>query len=99
MHLHAQRASAQGPPGGAVCMPPTEFIAWDPRVPLNPGTLVRCPKPVTGARTDEFLQRLVDAGMGQRIMFGSDQMVWPEAIEATIEAIETATFLTPQGKR
>jgi predicted TIM-barrel fold metal-dependent hydrolase len=37
--------------------------------------------------------------MGQRIMFGSDQMVWPEAIEATIEAIETASFLTPHARR
>ena len=276
MHLHAQRASAQGPPGGAVCMPTVEFLGWDPRVPLNPGALARCPKPVTGAKTDEelmrrtiaimereniigvtsgpqlatwqavspdrfipglltsfdrfspdtirtlissgavkvlaevttqyrglppnapelapywaiaeeldvpvgihmagagppgiplmgqrryraahgnpllledvltrhpklrvyishagfpyiddlislmilypqvhvdigviawamprpefhrFLQRLVDAGMGQRIMFGSDQMVWPEAIEATIEAIETASFLTPHARR
>ena len=46
-----------------------------------------------------YLRRLVEAGFGTRIMFGSDQMVWPEAIEVGIEAIETAAFLTPAQKR
>ncbi len=27
-----------------------------------------------------YFQRLVDAGFSKRIMFGSDQMVWPDAI-------------------
>jgi predicted TIM-barrel fold metal-dependent hydrolase len=51
---------------------------------------------------DDFyrhLRRLISAGLGQRIMFGSDQMVWPEAIEATIEAVESADFLTSEQKR
>jgi predicted TIM-barrel fold metal-dependent hydrolase len=47
----------------------------------------------------QFLKRLIDAGLGQRVMFGSDQMVWPEAIEETIVAIETAEFLSPVQKR
>jgi hypothetical protein len=46
-----------------------------------------------------FLRRLVDCGFGERIMFGSDQMAWPEATEATIAAVETAGFLTPLAKR
>lgn len=46
-----------------------------------------------------YLQALVDAGFGERIMFGSDQMVWPETIERAIAAIEEAPFLTPQQKR
>lgn len=46
-----------------------------------------------------YLKRLVDAGFGKRIMFGSDQLVWPEAIEAAIEGIDTARFLTPEQKR
>jgi uncharacterized protein len=45
-----------------------------------------------------FLERLVRAGMGKRIMFGSDQMIWPGIIEATIEAVETAD-LTKTQKR
>ena len=32
-------------------------------------------------------------------MFGSDQMVWPEKIDAAVEAIEQAPFLTEEQKR
>ncbi|HEX6741450.1 MAG TPA: amidohydrolase family protein, partial [Sphingomicrobium sp.] len=46
-----------------------------------------------------YLKRLVDAGMGKRIMFGSDQMVWPEAMDIAIANIEAATFLSPEQKR
>ena len=46
-----------------------------------------------------YLKRLVEAGFGKRIMFGSDQMVWPESIGMAIEGIESATFLTGEQKR
>ncbi len=46
-----------------------------------------------------YLQALVDAGFGKRIMFGSDLMVWPETIARGIRVIEEATFLTRQQKR
>lgn len=46
-----------------------------------------------------YLKRLVDAGFGRRIMYGSDQMAWPDAIGASIEAIEQAPFLTKAQKR
>lgn len=46
-----------------------------------------------------YLRRLVEAGFGRRIMFGSDQMVWPEAIGMAIEGIESAEFLSEQEKR
>lgn len=45
-----------------------------------------------------YLRRLVDAGYGKRIMFGSDQMVWPEAIGMAVEAIEAADFLTREQR-
>ena len=45
------------------------------------------------------LRRLVQAGFGKRIMFGSDQMVWPETIGVAIEHVETADFLTPAQRR
>ncbi|NOX96257.1 MAG: amidohydrolase family protein [Alphaproteobacteria bacterium] len=45
-----------------------------------------------------FLERLVRAGMGKRIMFGSDQMIWPGIIEATIEAVETADIAKTQKR-
>jgi hypothetical protein len=46
-----------------------------------------------------YLKRLVDAGFADRIMFGSDQMIWPEAIPIAIQAVETAPYLTAQQKR
>lgn len=55
-----------------------------------------------GVNRAEFwihLRRLVDAGYGKRIMFGSDQMVWPQAIEAAVDSITTAPFLTEEQKR
>lgn len=45
-----------------------------------------------------YLQGLVDAGLGDRLMFGSDQMIWPETIEKAIEGIESAPFLSDQQK-
>ena len=46
-----------------------------------------------------YLEGLVDAGLGSRLMFGSDQMFWPESIELAIEAIESAPFLSHGQKR
>ena len=46
-----------------------------------------------------YLKRLVDAGFGERIMFGSDQMVWPEALEIAIQRVQRAPFLTAAQKR
>ena len=45
-----------------------------------------------------YLRRLIDAGFEQRIMFGSDNMVWPDAIEVAIERIKKAP-LTERQKR
>ncbi|HEV8332419.1 MAG TPA: amidohydrolase family protein [Steroidobacteraceae bacterium] len=46
-----------------------------------------------------YLQRIVEAGFGKRVMFGSDQMVWPGVIERSIESIESAPFLSAIQKR
>jgi predicted TIM-barrel fold metal-dependent hydrolase len=45
-----------------------------------------------------YLQRLVDAGFGQRILFGSDQMTWVDAIGKAVDAVESAPFLTEEQK-
>ncbi|MDF1504381.1 amidohydrolase family protein [Roseisolibacter sp. H3M3-2] len=45
------------------------------------------------------LKRLVDAGFEERILWGSDQMIWPRAIEVALETIEQAPFLTARQKR
>ena len=46
-----------------------------------------------------YLENLIDAGLGKRLMFGSDQMIFPETIGMAIEAIESASFLTNEQKR
>lgn len=47
----------------------------------------------------QYLRALINAGLGKRLMFGSDQMRWPEMIGKGIEAIEEADFLSPEQKR
>ena len=46
-----------------------------------------------------FLRGLVEAGYGDRVMFGSDQMVWPGLIDAAVRSIQDAPFLTAAQKR
>lgn len=45
------------------------------------------------------LKKFIDAGVGNRVMFGSDQMNWPGLIEPSIALIEEAPFLSEQQKR
>jgi hypothetical protein len=47
----------------------------------------------------DYLEAFVRTGLGKRLMFGSDQMRWPEKIGEGIEAIEQAPFLTEEQKR
>jgi predicted TIM-barrel fold metal-dependent hydrolase len=46
-----------------------------------------------------YLKQIVEAGFIKRIMFGSDQMIWPEFIEESIKTIEKAPFLNKEQKR
>jgi predicted TIM-barrel fold metal-dependent hydrolase len=46
-----------------------------------------------------YLRGIVEAGYGDRVMFGSDQMVWPGLIDAAVRSIQEASFLTAAQKR
>lgn len=46
-----------------------------------------------------FLKPVCDAGYCDRVMFGSDQIIWPGIIEPGIETIESAPFLSKAQKR
>jgi amidohydrolase family protein len=46
-----------------------------------------------------YLGALMRAGFGKRLMFGSDQMYWPEGIGLAVEGVESAKFLTAERKR
>lgn len=67
-----------------------------PQVYLDTGVIV-----YTQPRAEfyRYLKAIVDAGFGKRIMFGSDQMVWPETMERAIQVIQQAPFLTSAQKR
>jgi len=45
-----------------------------------------------------YLRGLVEAGYGKRIMFGSDQMVWPQTIDLAVAAVESADYMTAEQK-
>jgi len=45
------------------------------------------------------LKRLIDAGFGKRVMFGSDQMIWPGVIEPAIAILDEAPFLSDEQRR
>ncbi len=50
-------------------------------------------------RFHEFLREMLAAGFGKRIMFGTDQMLWPQAIGEAIDSIASAGFLTEEQRR
>jgi len=45
------------------------------------------------------LREQIEQGLGKQIMFGSDQMTWPDGIDIAIEWIKKADFLSAEQKR
>src|SRR5258707_5803161 len=48
---------------------------------------------------NRYIERLVDAGFKDRVMFGTDQLIWPKLMAYSISIIQNADYLTPQQKR
>lgn len=48
---------------------------------------------------NRYIQRLVEAGFEDRVMFGTDQMEWPKLMAYSISIIQNADYLTPDEKR
>jgi len=46
----------------------------------------------------KFLRSAKEYGVLDRVMFGSDQMVWPEAITSSINFLNALQFLTKAEK-
>ena len=67
-----------------------------PQVYVDTGVII-----YTQPRADfnAYIGRIISAGFGKRIMFGSDQMVWPETIGRSIAVIEENRALTAEQKR
>ncbi len=47
----------------------------------------------------EYVLEFLRHGMGDRLMFGSDQMIWPGTIDRTVDAVLSAEFLSDEQKR
>ena len=48
---------------------------------------------------NRYIQRLVEAGFEDRVMFGTDQMEWPKLMAYSISIIQNADYLSPEQKR
>lgn len=48
---------------------------------------------------DHYLEQLMTYGFGKRILFGSDQMVWPEGTAQAIARFRTAHYLSDDQRR
>ena len=46
-----------------------------------------------------YIKRLVQAGFGKRIMYGTDFMMWPRLFETSMGVIEHAQYLSEEQKR
>jgi len=51
------------------------------------------------AEFHHYFEALMRAGFGKRLMFGTDQMYWPEGIAMAVEAVSSAPFLSPAEKQ
>jgi len=48
---------------------------------------------------NRYIERIVDAGFGDRVMFGTDQTTWPGLMAHSVSIIENADYLLPSQKR
>ncbi len=67
-----------------------------PQVYIEPSMAINVE---TRAAFYRFLRGIVEAGYADRVMFGSDQIIWPGLIDEAVRAIDEAPFLTAQQKR
>jgi len=51
------------------------------------------------SEVNRYIQRLVDAGFEDRVMFGTDQVEWPRLMAYSISIIQNADYLTSEQKR
>lgn len=51
------------------------------------------------AEINDYIKRLVQAGFGKRILYGTDLLVWPKLLETSIGVIEQANYLSFDQKR
>jgi predicted TIM-barrel fold metal-dependent hydrolase len=73
------------------------LMAYYPQLYSDLGVMLWV-EPNTQRYIKEFLRNIKEAGYLDRVMFGSDQMIWPYAIEKSIQFLNSLTFLTKKEK-
>lgn len=48
---------------------------------------------------NRYIERLVEGGFEDRVMFGTDQLIWPKLMAYSISIIQNADYLTTEQKR
>ena len=48
---------------------------------------------------NRYIERIVKAGFEDRVMFGTDELIWPGLMAVSIGVIQNADYLTPEQKR
>jgi len=48
---------------------------------------------------NRYIERLVEGGFEDRVMFGTDQLIWPKLMAYSISVIQNADYLTTEEKR
>lgn len=48
---------------------------------------------------NNYIKRLVQAGFGKRVMYGTDLMIWPKLLETSLSVVENANYLSFDQKR
>ena len=56
-------------------------------------------EPLTQRYAREFLRNAKQAGCLDRVMFGSDNLIWPEAIDMSLDYLNSLEFLSEEDKR
>ena len=75
-----------------------ELMRTHPKVYVDLGVILWWDTPEQDF-AEAFLRKAKRYGYIDRVMYGSDQMVWPHAIEKSIQQLESYDFLTEQDKR
>ena len=71
------------------------MMSMYPQLYMDIGAIVwLMPRPVLHS----LLRDLMAHGLGKRVMFGTDEMAWPDAIRLAVENVDSADFLTPDQK-
>ena len=70
-----------------------------PQLYCGLGLLLWIKNSPTSFYAEEFLYKVKNGGMIDRVMFGSDAMYWPQYLKTSIETLDSFEFLSEEDKR